>query len=235
MAIIISVEGNIGSGKTTLLQDLEKVAFSRPHVLVYEQVAKWVNVKDSTGSNILELFYSDQVKYSYIFQSYVLFSRVQHLLDAIKENPDSIIICERCHLTDFWVFAKSLFEMGKLNEIEWNVYQDWHQMVRKMFDIRVDGIIYNRANSEICLQRMNKRNRSGEGGIPLSYLDLISKKHDDWLLSSSGENRGNLSTKHIFVLDGNVEYTDESSRQSQIQNIVDFVNGLAQAHDQASS
>jgi len=227
MTLLVTVEGNIGSGKTTLLQDIQHLTFSKPHVVVFENVTEWLNKKDSQNHSILELFYSDQEKYSYIFQSYVLFSRVSHLLKAIKENPDGIVICERCHLTDLMVFAKSLHELQKLNDMEWSVYQDWHQMIRKMFTLRMDAVIYNRASADVCLQRICKRSRTGESSIGLDYLSLLNVKHDDWLVHS------NLSllpdeeqTQHIMVMDGNIDYSNESERQGQLNQIVQFINGL---------
>jgi deoxycitidine kinase len=226
MTLIVTIEGNIGSGKTTLLQDIQNLTFSRPHVVVFENVTEWLNKKNSKDESILELFYTNQEKYSYIFQSYVLFSRVSHLLNAIKENPNGIVICERCHLTDLMVFANSLYELKKLNDIEWSVYQDWHQMIRKIFILRMDAIIYNRASPEICLQRICKRSRSGESSIELDYLSLLHNKHDDWLVHSNATLLPKEETNHIMVMDGNIDYSNDTKRQEQLSQIVQFVNGL---------
>ena len=223
MTIIISVEGNIGSGKTTLLQELEGLTFSKPHVVVLEQVGEWTDFKNSKGENILELFYSNQEKYSYMFQSYVLFSRVQHILRAIEQNPDGIVICERCHLTDLMIFARSLFELQKLNEMEWIIYQNWHQMIRKMFEISVTAVIYNRAHPDICASRIAKRNRSGESDIPLSYLELIHQKHDDWLISNT---ISDAPVDNILLINGDQDHSNKEERDLQLISITNFVNNL---------
>jgi len=125
------------------------------------------------------------------------------------------------------VFAKSLHELQKLNDMEWSVYQDWHQMIRKMFTLRMDAVIYNRASADVCLQRICKRSRTGESSIGLDYLSLLNVKHDDWLVHS------NLSllpdeeqAQHIMVMDGNIDYSNESERQGQLNQIVQFINGL---------
>jgi deoxyadenosine/deoxycytidine kinase len=78
--MIFTVEGNIGSGKTTLIGQLKSLKFNKPHIVVLEQVDEWCSLKDNEGRDILSLFYKDKQKYSYIFQSYVLFSRLHHLL-----------------------------------------------------------------------------------------------------------------------------------------------------------
>ena len=168
--MIFTIEGNIGSGKTTILKELEALKFGKRHIVVYEQVKEWADMKDKDGNDILSLFYKDKIKYSYIFQSYVLFSRINHLVQTIKNNPDAVIICERCHLTDLYVFAKSLYESNDLSEIEWNVYNLWHKQLRELLSIRLDGIIYIKTDPEVCYERIKQRNREGENIT--NYLEI---------------------------------------------------------------
>jgi deoxyadenosine/deoxycytidine kinase len=215
MSVIISLEGNIGSGKTTLLRELEEVKFNKPHIIIYEQVSEWQSIKNNKNENILELFYKDQEKYSYITQSYILFSRIKYLIQTIKDNPDKIIICERCHLTDLMVFSESLFNLNKLNEIEWKVYNEWHQMICNMFSVKIDAYIYNNVSPLVCLERIMKRSRLGESVIELEYLELLHDKHDKW-----------LQNDNTLVLDGNNDFSDKEERQVLIQSIINYVNGL---------
>ena len=59
--ITVAVEGNIGSGKTTLLNHFRK----NPMVEVLEEpVAEGQNVG---GKNLLELFYTNCQRWSYLF------------------------------------------------------------------------------------------------------------------------------------------------------------------------
>ena len=229
--MIFTVEGNIGSGKTTLIGQLKSLKFNKPHIVVFEQVDEWSSLKDNQGQDILSLFYKDKQKYSYIFQSYVLFSRLHHLLETIKNNPNHIIICERCHLTDLYVFAKSLHDLKDLSDIEWTVYNMWHQKLRDMLDIKLTGCIFVNTSPEVCLSRLNKRNRKGENGIPLDYLELLHKKHCEWLIErpKQDENKKWFSMKKDFVcsvlnLDGNVDIYDYDERQKQLDLITEFVN-----------
>ena len=109
--MIFTIEGNIGSGKTTILRDINQFCkFEKKHIVIYEQVQEWCQMKDENNMDILSLFYKDKTKYSYIFQSYVLFSRINHMLETVKNNPGAIIICERSHFTDLYVFALALYE-----------------------------------------------------------------------------------------------------------------------------
>ena len=229
--MIFTVEGNIGSGKTTLIGELKNLKFNKPHIVVFEQVKEWADLKDNEGVDILSLFYKDKQKYSYIFQSYVLFSRLHHLVKTIKDNPNHIIICERCHLTDLYVFAKSLYEMKDINDIEWKVYNMWHQQLRDMLDIKIDGCIFVNTSPEVCYNRIKKRSRTGEECIPLDYLNLLHEKHVDWLLErpKRDETKNWFALKKDFMspvlnIDGDVDIYDYSSREKQMNSIIEFVN-----------
>jgi deoxycitidine kinase/deoxyguanosine kinase len=52
-------------------------------------------------------------------------------------------------------------------------------------NINIDKYIYINTPPDICLQRIAKRNRSGES-IPLEYLQKLDTFHKNWL--SSKEN-----------------------------------------------
>ncbi len=201
--MIVAVEGNIGSGKTTLLKYLENVDFGCKKIIIYEQVDEWKNLKDNTGNNMFELFYNETKKYSYLFQSYVLFSRISHLLNTIKENPNELIICERSHLTDLMVFAQSLFEMNDLNDMEFTVYKKWHSLISEMYQIKIDKIIYVNTSPEKCLERIKKRCREGENVISLEYLTILYNKHELWL-------NKDINTQ-ILVLKGDIDNLKEQN------------------------
>jgi deoxyadenosine/deoxycytidine kinase len=228
---VFTVEGNIGSGKTTLVAELQNLKFNKPHIVVFEQVKEWSELKDENGVDILSLFYKDKKKYSYIFQSYVLFSRLTHMLNTIKQNPNAIIITERCHLTDLYVFAKSLFELGDINSMEWEVYNMWHKQIRELFNLKIKGTIYISTNPEVCYNRIKKRNRNGEESIPLDYLSLLHTKHEDWLTVRPLQNEEvewfSLNEDTVFPvlkLDGNVDIYDYEERNKQKKMIEKFIN-----------
>jgi deoxyadenosine/deoxycytidine kinase len=229
--MIFTIEGNIGSGKTTILKEIDHLKFDKHHIVVFEQVKEWSEIKDNDGKDILSLFYQDKKKYSYIFQSYVLFSRIHHLLDTIRQNPDAIIICERSHFTDLYVFAKTLHETSDISDIEWKVYNVWHSKIRELFNITISGIIYIQTDPEICYNRIKIRSRTGEETIPLDYLQLLDKKHNDWLINRPviDTDKKWFSIKRdsvipVLTLDGNVDAYDYSNRNEQYKLIQEFIN-----------
>jgi deoxyadenosine/deoxycytidine kinase len=124
--VLISIEGNIGSGKSTLLKIIrEKYKDNENIIFVDEPVSEWLNIKDSNQNNILELFYKDKKKYSFSFQILAYITRLRKILEAIENNKDKIIICERSIYSDKFVFAKMLYEQKFIDEIDWINYNYW--------------------------------------------------------------------------------------------------------------
>ena len=214
MAIIITIEGNIGSGKSTLCKDLESIQFNKPHKIIYEEVGQWCEHVDKNGKNIFELYYSDKQKYSYLFQSYVVCSRVSHILDTIKKYPDHIIICERSHLTDYYIFATVLHTLDLMSDLEYKIYTE----VFKTLNLDITATIYNKVDSNICISRIKKRNRQGEQITP-DYIQILHDAHEAWL-SSKNDN----TDINVLTIDGNVDNLDIEKRQQQIEDIISFVN-----------
>ena len=60
-------------------------------------------------------------------------------------------------------------------------------------------IIYIKTDSEICLERINRRNSTGEDTIELDYLKLCSKYHEDMICDLREKNI------EIIILNGNVD------------------------------
>jgi len=174
---IFSVEGNIGSGKSTLVEFVKE---SR-HNFVYlpEPVSLWNEFKDSSGVTILEKYYQNPMKYAFSFQMMAYITRLTLLKNTIKSSrPDSIIITERSIYTDREIFAKMLYDSKHIEEIEYSIYLRWFN---ELSDIKLDGIIYVETTPEICLKRIEKRNRKGEESIPLNYLKDCHDYHEEWI------------------------------------------------------
>lgn len=187
MPVIISIEANIGCGKTTLLEKLEKsqLFISRKNIVfLKEPVDIWGKIKeDDTGETMLSKFYGDIEKYSFPFQIMAYITRLHLLKKTIEENPDiGVIICERSLNCDKEIFAKMLYEDGKIENILYKIYLNMFEM---MTCYKLDGIIYLHTKPEICSQRIKERNRNGEENISLEYLEKCQKYHEEWLLKGS--------------------------------------------------
>ena len=180
--LILSLEGNIGVGKSTMLNKIKQYIGDeingRNVVFLQEPVDKWQEIKDNEGEDILTKFYRDQEKYAFPFQMMAYISRQAILMKAVEDNPGSIIISERCIHTDKHVFAHMLHEDGKIEQVNYAIYNQWFDTFSQKH--KYNGHIYLRANPEVCYERVKKRSRSGET-IPLEYLTKCHDNHDNWL------------------------------------------------------
>lgn len=192
MAKIISIEGNIGSGKSTFVKFLRDYFKDNHNILFLEEpVHVWNTIKDISGVTMIEKFYENQKRYAFSFQMMAYISRISILRNAIKTNPNKIIITERCVETDRNVFAKMLYDNGLIENVEFQIYLKWFDEFIQ--DIQINAFIYINACSEVCYSRILKRNRKGEN-IPLDYLKKCEHYHNLWLEN----NKKNGTTKHIW-------------------------------------
>ena len=182
---IISIDGNIGSGKSTLLAYLkEYFTYNENIIFLKEPVDEWENIKDNEGKTILQNFYENQKKYSFSFQMLAYISRLNLIKEAIKKNPNAIIITERSLYTDKMVFAKMLYDDGLINSIDYQIYLKLFESFTDEYP--VNKIIYVKTKPNICIERIKKRSRTGETNIQLDYLVNLNKYHDEMINSTVG-------------------------------------------------
>jgi deoxyadenosine/deoxycytidine kinase len=222
--IIVSIEGNIGSGKSTLLANLRETYKNDANIVfLKEPVDEWEKIKDKNGITILEKFYSDQIKYSFSFQMMAYVSRLKVLRDELKnikflEDKKTIIITERSLHTDKMVFAKMLYDSGKIEYINYQIYLSWFDTFSEEFPVH--KIVYVKTCPEKCYSRVHKRSRDGEENIPLDYLINCSKYHNDMLDISSSE----CICNNQLILDGNIDiYENNEQLEKWISDIDNFI------------
>ena len=180
---IYSIEGNIGAGKTTIIRMIKEANKNNRNIIFLEEpVQEWLTIKNTDGKHILELFYADQNKYAFSFQIMAYISRLSLLKKTLKENPDAIIITERSVYSDKHIFAKMLFQDGKIEKVNYEIYNKWFDHFIE--EVPVSKIIYLQCTPTTAHQRVINRNRSGET-ISLEYLTKCHAYHENWLLHTN--------------------------------------------------
>lgn len=220
------VEGNIGAGKSTFLRLMHEVLGID---VVYEPTDKWQR-KDKDG-NLLDLFYKDTQRWAYTFQSYAFISRIQSQIDheasVTSLEPQ---IYERSVYCDRYCFAKNCYELGFMSALEWNIYKEWFGWLVQAYTKKPSGFIYLRTTPEVCFDRIQKRSRCEESSIPLSYLEALHSRHEEWLINKQ-EVLASLLDVPILILDCTKEFeTDSIARNIMLQQVQQFVHTSTRGH-----
>jgi len=216
-------------------------------IFLKEPIDDWEKIKDNDGNTMLKKFYTNQHKYSFAFQMMAYISRLKILRDTVKnieeedekymleqnrlkkisinndvhdehfKLPKYIIITERCLYTDKYVFAKMLYEQGKIEDVCYQIYLNWFDEFAK--DFPINYLIYVNTEPQKCYDRIHKRARDGEEVIPLSYLQECNNYHNNFL----DETKGIQTSK--LILDGNVDiYENENIVEKWLERINLFIN-----------
>lgn len=203
---IVTIEGNIGSGKTTGKENLKEYICSNKNkdstIFVDEPTIEWESIKDENGVPILVNLYSDIKRYAFRFQMMAYITRLKKIREALTNPNVKIVITERCLLTDARVFAKMLYDSKHIECDEYAIYTRWfHEFAR---EIEPSCIIYFKASTNVCMNRIKKRSRAGEQDMQYEYLDNCNTYHDNWLVSDP------LNTIPTLILNANEENGDYS-------------------------
>ena len=219
---IVSIEGNIGSGKSTLLETLKTIFKENGNIVfLREPVDEWEKIKDKDGNTMLQKFYANQQEYSFAFQMMAYISRLAILRESVRDimgkvslNKDTdkiqkekyIIITERSLYTDKYVFAKMLYDQGKIEDVKYQIYLNWFDEFAK--DFPVNDVIYVNTDPLKCYERIHKRARIGEEVIPLAYLESCHNYHNNFLDETTGIKTNKLvlnGNKDIFADSGIID------------------------------
>ena len=99
-----------------------------------------------------------------------------------------------------------------MSDIEWKIYNKWFdwmvQKYKEIFDRSY--IIYLATNPETAIKRISKRGREEETTITLDYINMLNKKHEEWL----GEE------KNVYNIDANQNICTEQNMIKLIEDLV---------------
>lgn len=211
------IEGNIGAGKTTFLrvvgEHLNTQVIPEPH-------EAWQNIN---GENLLDVFYKDGKRWAYTFQTYVFITRIIRCEEWTKKSSHPFQLSERSVFADRHCFAKNSYEMGLMNDLEWNLYKEWFSWFVENRVTKPAGFIYLRADPSVCHQRLVKRNRFEEKLVTLDYLKLLHAKHEAWLIHKKDVN-AQVRDVPVLVLDCDREFESNNALQKEYaERVAEFV------------
>ena len=212
MVILATVQGNIGSGKSTLIKYLQSSyneCSDKKVCFLQEPVDEWNTIKDCNGTTMIELFYSDQKRFAFGFQMMAYISRLVILKQALSKGYD-IIISERSLDTDRNIFAKMLYDDGKICEVEYQIYMKWFDEFKK--DFPPEMIIYVKTTPDVAHDRVGSRGRKGEN-IPIVYMEKCHEYHEQWIC--------NIPAGSLCQLDGDINVVQSPDIMSCWKQTID--------------
>lgn len=178
---IVFVEGGIGSGKTTLLASLDSEGYD----VLYEPVERWrTEFLDAGGCNVLDVFYADPEKNSFLMQVTALSTRMADLQRRIAEGAkhrSGVLYVERSIWSDLFVFCNTLHDTAQIGQLEVDVLMElFGVLVKQVKSVTLHNFdfVYLRTRVDTCVERIENRRRSEEKRIPREYLAALHESHE---------------------------------------------------------
>jgi deoxyadenosine/deoxycytidine kinase len=171
MKPLLWVEGIIGCGKTTFAYEVGK----RLNFQVIEEPV--------VDNPYLEHFYKDPKTHATMMQIYLLFRRyaLQQMaaLVSLGVNEFKGAILDRS-LSGDRVFARLHRNEGNISQLDWETYEMCYNLMCHSL-LPPTRLIFLDAQPITAYNRMKKRARSAEDGVPLEYLQKLRKGYQDLL------------------------------------------------------
>jgi deoxyadenosine/deoxycytidine kinase len=207
---VIVIGGMIGLGKTSVAELIGKELNSN---VFYESV---------DNNPILPLFYQStdeeiQAKrYPFLLQLYFLQTRFEAIKQSYKENNN---VLDRSIYED-WYFAKVNHDLGKISDLEMQVYEGLLNEMMKEIDglpykKAPDLMVYLRASFETVMYRIGLRGRDFEQDQGLiDYYRTLWAGYDEWVTN-------HYNASQVLIID--MDNTDVVNNPEDAKRVVQEV------------
>lgn len=165
MRYFITIAGNIGVGKSTLVRLLSEKLEWEP---VYEAVDENPYLRD---------FYADMTHWSFHSQVFFLARRLQQHHDLMQSRHS--IIQDRSVYEDAEIFARNLFEQGRMSQRDWQTYYDLYSTMSALVT-PPQLVVYLQASVETLERQIRHRGREYEKEIDREYLIQLNRLYEQW-------------------------------------------------------
>lgn len=162
---MILIEGQIGAGKTTIGEIVE----ARFGIRLYRELGN----PDTLA--LLDRFYADKRRWAFTLQIHFLNERFR-MIKAIFRDGGGIL--DRSIFGDR-IFAEMLRDDGDMSGEEFNTYSTLLDNMLEHVQ-RPHLLIYLDATVDTAMERIRRRNRGLESGIPRAYLEELNRRYLDW-------------------------------------------------------
>ncbi len=198
--LFVAVAGNIGAGKSSLTRMLaERFGWS----------AYYESVEDNP---YLSDFYGDMKRWSFHLQIYFLSKRFKDQKKIVDSGES--VIQDRSIYEDAEIFARNLFEIGKMEKRDYDNYVSlFHVMME--FLKPPDLMIYLRSSVDMLVEKIRRRGRSYEQTIPREYLEQLNRHYENWI--------GRYKIGPLLVIEG--DHLDYVNNKEDFERVVGLIEG----------
>ena len=162
---MIIIEGQIGVGKTTMGEILE----SEFGIRLYRELQR------PETHTMLDRFYSDQPRWAFTLQIHFLNERFRMIKQIRRDGGGAL---DRSIYGDR-IFADVLHEDAAMSDEEFLTYATLLENMLEHVQ-PPDLLIYLDCAVDTAIERIRKRNRGLESGIPRDYLERLNNHYLDW-------------------------------------------------------
>ncbi len=165
---VIAIAGTVGVGKSTLTKKLaERLNFKTSFEVV-------------DTNPYLEKYYNDFERYGFHLQTFFLAERFKAQKKIFEYGGG--YVQDRTIYEDLEIFARMNYEVGNMNEDDWNTYRElFEAMVYSPYFNDPDIVIYLESDLEDILGRINERGREMEMQTDVQYWEQLHKRYHTWI------------------------------------------------------
>ena len=162
---VIIIEGQIGVGKTTVGELLEREL----------GITLFRELQHQETHTLLDRFYSDQQRWAFTLQIHFLNERFRMIKEIRRSGGGAL---DRSIYGDR-IFAEVLHEDGTMTDEEFMTYDTLLDNMLEHVE-PPDLLIYLDCSVDTAIERIRRRNRGLEAGIPRDYLERLNRHYLDW-------------------------------------------------------
>ncbi len=162
----IAIAGNIGAGKSTLTRLLAESFGWQPF---YEANAENPYLVD---------FYADMERWSFHSQVFFLGKRLEHHRQLLDHRGS--VVQDRTVYEDAEIFARNLYEQGRMSERDYDAYRRLYQAV-SAFVPPPNLIVYLQGSVTTLLKHIDQRGRDYERSMSADYMEQLNRLYDRWI------------------------------------------------------
>jgi len=195
---LFSIAGPVGAGKSTLLSTLNLKGVHK----VQEDVALLQR------NELLEQYCKDPKRHAFDLQVRAFTSRINCIMSVW--NAQDKIVAERTVMDDAFVFALHNAQIGNMSESEMCTYIDIFQLLYTHFGAcyTPEKIVYLKATTDICMDRIASRGRPGENSYTREYMEAHVAAYDHMIAFIQEK----LDVK-VMVVDASISNSTQSYRE----------------------